>query len=105
MEPTRFESDLIKIRYTGQLLEGKAYKWYKSYHLQISSRDAHRVRGARDLDPEYSSWEWYEASLRSSFGKHITRDQGVRDWHRLRHTGSIDDFIAEVSRLIWITGY
>ena len=30
MEPRRFESDLNKIRFTGQLLEGKAAKWYKS---------------------------------------------------------------------------
>jgi hypothetical protein len=105
MEPSRFESDLIKIRYTGQLLEGKAYKWYKSYHLQISSRDAYRVRGIRELDPTYASWDRFEASLRSSFGERITRDQAVREWHRLRHSDNIDDFVDEINRLMWITGY
>ena len=105
MEPRRFRSDLNKIRFTGQLLEGKAAKWYKSYHLQISSREAFRVRGIRELDPVYARWDRFEASLRASFGERITRDQGVREWHRLRHTDSIDDFVDEINRLTWVTGY
>ena len=37
LEPSRFKTDIFRIRYTGSRLEGKAYKWYKSYHLHISS--------------------------------------------------------------------
>src|SRR6266550_8717102 len=51
LEPNRFTSDVTKIRYTGQRLEGKAYKCYRSYHLQISLREAYRVRGIQELDP------------------------------------------------------
>ena len=40
LEPSRFKTDIFQIRYTGSWLEGKAYKWYKSYHLHISSPDA-----------------------------------------------------------------
>ena len=105
MEPTRFGTDVIKIRYTGQLLKDKAYRWYKAYHLQISSRDAFRVRGTYDLDPQFASWDRFEASLRSSFGERITRAQAVREWDKLRHRDSIDDFIDELSRLMWLTGY
>ena len=105
MEPRRFKTDVMKIRYTAQLLDGKAHKWYKSYHLQISSKDAYRVRGIRELDPIYATWERFEASLRSSFGERITRDQAVREWHKLRHSDSIDDFIDELNRLMWMTGY
>src|SRR6266550_4256858 len=105
LEPNRFTSDVTKIRYTGQRLEGKAYKWYRSYHLQISSRDAYRVRGIRELDPQYASWDRFESALRSSFGERITRAQAVREWDRLRHKDSIDDFIDEITRLMWLTGY
>src|SRR3979411_1503714 len=69
-------------------IDGKAHKWYKSYHLQISSKDAYRVRGIRQLDPTFATWERFEASLRSSFGERITRDQAVREWHKLRHSHS-----------------
>ena len=31
LEPSRFKTDIFRIRYTGSRLEGKAYKWYKSY--------------------------------------------------------------------------
>ena len=105
MEPNRFDTDLIKIRYTGQLLDGKAYKWYQSYHLQISPKDAYRVRGLRTLDPKFASWDRFEASLRSSFGERVTRDQAVREWHKLRYTDSVDDFVDEIIRLIWLTDY
>ena len=105
MEPNRFDTDLIKIRYTGQLLDGKAYKWYQSYHLQISPKDAYRVRGLRALDPKFASWDRFEASLRSSFGERVTRDQAVREWHKLRYTDSVDDFVDEIIRLMWLTDY
>lgn len=78
MEPNRFDSDLTKIRYTGLFLDGKASKWYWSYHLQISSKDAYRVRGVRDLEPKFASWDYFEACLRSSFGERITRGKRRR---------------------------
>ena len=71
LEPSRFKTDIFRIRYTGSRLEGKAYKWYKSYNLHISSHDAFRVRGTRELDPQYAKWERFEAALRASFGERI----------------------------------
>ena len=40
MEPKRFRTDLMKIRYAGQRMQAKAHKWYESYHLQISYKNA-----------------------------------------------------------------
>jgi hypothetical protein len=104
-EPNRFKEDIIKIRFAAQLLEDKAHRWYKSYHLQISEKDAYRVRGVRQLDPRYATWERFEASLRTSFGERITRDSAVTEWLNLRHTNSIDDYIDAITRLMWETGY
>ena len=55
MEPRRFSDDVRKIRFAGQLMKDRAYKWYRAYHLQISSRDATRIRGDIELDPQYAS--------------------------------------------------
>ena len=49
MEPNQFHDDVRKIRYAGQLMKDRADKWYRSYHLQISERDATRIRGHIDL--------------------------------------------------------
>ena len=57
------------------------------------------------MDPQYTSWDRFESALRSSFGERITRAQAVREWDRLRHKDSIDDFIDEITRLMWLTGY
>ena len=40
MEPNRFSTDFIKIKYAGQRLKDEAYRWYWSYHPQISERGA-----------------------------------------------------------------
>ena len=82
-----------------------AYKWYKSYHLHISSHDAFRVRGTRELDPQYAKWERFESALRASFGERITRAQAVREWDRLRHEDSIDDFVDKITHLMRLTAY
>jgi len=63
------------------------------------------VRGSAELDPQFASWDRFEASLRASFGERVTRAQAVRTWDRLKHKESIDDFIDELSRLMWLTGY
>ena len=63
MEPNRFRDDVRKIRYAGQLMKDRAHKWYRAYHLQISERDAIRVRGPIELDPCYADWDRFEATL------------------------------------------
>ena len=55
---------------------------FHTYHLQISQRDALRVRGTREFDPQYAKWERFEAALRASFGERIARAQAVRKWDR-----------------------
>jgi hypothetical protein len=66
MEPVRYGDDVRKIRYAGQLMKDRAHKWYRSYHLQISLRDATRVHGPVDLDPRFANWDLFEASLRAT---------------------------------------
>ena len=105
MEPNRFRDDVRKIRYAGQLMKDRAHKWYRAYHLQIGERDATRVRGPIDLDQRYTDWDRFEATLRATFGEKITWEQATIEWEQLHHTTSIDDFMDEISRLMWITGY
>ena len=105
MEPNRFHDEVRKIRYAGQLLKDSVHKWYRAYHLQISERDATRVRGPIDLDPRYADWDRFEATLRATFDERVTREQATIEWEKLRHTTSIDDFVDEITRLMWITGY
>jgi hypothetical protein len=47
----------------------------------------------------------FEASMRNSFGGSIDRDATVAEWNRFRQKGSIDEFLDDVDRLMWITGY
>ena len=105
MEPRRFSDDVRKIRFACQLMKDRAYKWNRVYHLQISSRDATRIRGDIELDPQYASWDRFEAAQRATFGEKITRKKAVREWERLRHTTNIDDFVDEITRLMWVTGF
>ena len=74
MEPNRFRDDVRKIRYAGQLMKDRAHKWYRAYHLQISERDATKVRGPIDLDPRYTDWDRFEATLRATFGVRVIRE-------------------------------
>ena len=39
------------------------------------------------------------------FGDRVTREQATIEWEKLRHTTSIDDFVDEITRLMWITAY
>jgi hypothetical protein len=43
--------------------------------------------------------------MRNSFGGRVDRDAAVAEWNRLRQKGSIDEFLNDVDRLMWITGY
>ena len=105
VEPNGFRDDIRKIRYAGQLMKDRAHKWYRAYHFQISKRDATRVRGPIDQDPRYADWDRLEATLRVTFGERVTREQATIEWEKLRHTTRIDDFVDEITRLMWITGY
>ena len=105
MEHNQFHDDVQKIRYAGQLIKDRAHKWYWAYHLQIRERDVTRVQGAIDLDPRYADWDRFEATLRATFGVRVTREQATIEWEKLHHTSNIDDFMDEITRLMWITAY
>jgi hypothetical protein len=95
-----------RILSVAMLLEDRAAEWYGSYLCKIDPEEARRVHGRHvTLDPSYATWEKFEACLRSSFGGRIDRLNAVAEWDRLRQKGSIDEFLDEVDRLMWITGY
>lgn len=98
-------TDLQKIQYAANLLEGSAARWYETYHLKISSEAAAR-RGITFVpDLKYEVYKFFEEQLRASFGSRLTRDQAVLKWRSLQHSGNIDNFLDEFIRLKWLTGY
>ena len=106
LDPTYFRDDLIKIKYTSNLLSHSdkwtsPSKWYESYHLKIDEDAARRMPGYRSgpMDPVWKTWPRFVDSLRSSFSNRISRQQAVQQWEDLRHTNSIDDFLDELVRL------
>jgi hypothetical protein len=102
----RIDDDMDRILSVAMLLEDRAAEWYGSYLCKIDPEEARRVHGRNvTLDPSYATWEKFEACLRSSFGGRIDRLAAVAEWDRLRQKGSIDEFLDEVDRLMWITGY
>ena len=50
-------------------------------------------------------WSVFVESLRSSFATRVGREQAVNQWHELKHTDSIDDFLESLTNLMWSTGY
>ena len=50
-------------------------------------------------------WSVFIESLRSSFATRVGREQAVNQWHKLKHTDSIDDFLDSFTNLMWHTGY
>ena len=66
MEPTRFSTDLMKIKYAGQRLKDKAYKWYRSYHLQISQRED----WSTSSDPVFENNSITTSPIDSKFSQH-----------------------------------
>jgi hypothetical protein len=103
---TRIDGDMDRILTAGMLLEGRAGEWYGAYLCKIDPDEAQRVHGRRvDLDPAYKSWRKFEASLRDSFGGRTDRFACLKEWQALRQTGSIDEFLDEVDRLMWIIDY
>jgi hypothetical protein len=102
----RIEDDMDRILTAGMLLEDRAANWFGTYMCKIDPVEARRVHGRDvELDPVFRSWNKFEQSLRDSFGGRVDRDAAVMEWNRLRQKGSIDEFLDEVNRLMWITGY
>jgi hypothetical protein len=103
---TRTDEDMDSILIAGMLLEGRAGEWYGSYLCKIDPEEAMRVHGLRvELEPAYKSWKKFESSLRDSFGGRVDRYASLKEWQDLRHKGSIDEFLDEVDRLMWIIDY
>jgi hypothetical protein len=102
----RIEDDMDRILTAGMLLEDRAANWFGTYMCKVDPAEARRVHG-RDvkLDPVFRRWDKFEQSLRDSFGGRVDRDAAVMEWNRLRQKGSIDEFLDDVNRLMWITGY
>lgn len=106
LEKHRFSEDLTKIKFTSLLLSQEAAKWYESYDLYISPTAREGLPGApKHFDPLWTTWDHFRKSLKDSFGNRVSREQAVKDWEKLRHTNSIDDFLDALVRLSWRTGY
>jgi hypothetical protein len=101
----RVTDDLDKIRTAGMLCDGKAGYWYETYRLKIDRSMAMRVLGKWVEDPKFQTWEHFEATLRDSHGGRRLRQTDVNKWNALRQTGSIDAFLDEVTRLMWVMDY
>ena len=108
-----FQQDIRKIRYVANLLyRNKDDKfrdpasWYESYYLKIDANVAQRVPGSPQgyLDPKWKEWTTFVEALRSSFSNRVSREQAVTDWHLLKHTNSIDNYLDKLIRLMWRTG-
>ena len=109
-----FANDMHCIQYASNLLHRTASsrfqdpsKWYETYHLLIDERAASRLPGyvPGQMDPVWRTWERFEATLRQSFSSRVGRHQAIQQWQALNHTGGIDDFLDEINRLMWRTGY
>jgi hypothetical protein len=79
--------------------------WFIPLQDRPGGRNA-GVYGRRvELEPAYKSWKKSESSLRDSFGGRVDRYASLKEWQDLRHKGSIDEFLDEVDRLMWIIDY
>ena len=114
LEPQKYKKDITKIRYSANLLHRNTtdkhrdpVKWYEAYHRKIDLAAALRLPwGTRaTLDPVWSKWSVFVESLRSSFATRVGREQAVNQWHELKHTDSIDDFLDSLTNLMWRTRY
>ena len=53
----------------------------------------------------WSQGRVFVESFRSSFATRVGREQAVYQWHELKHTDLIDDFLDSLTNLMWPTGY
>ena len=109
LEPHKYKKDITKIRYAANLLHRNTtdkhrypVKWYEAYHPKIDLAAAQRLRGGARamLDPVWSQWRVFVEFLRSSFATRVGREQAVNQWHELKHTDSIDDFLDSLTNLM-----
>ena len=114
LEHQTFQQDIRKTRYAANLLHsnqddkfGDPASWYESYHLKIDANAAQRVSGSTQdyLDLKWKEWATFMEALRSFFSNRVSREQAVMDWHLLKHTNSIDDYLGKLIRLMWRSGY
>ena len=114
LEPHKYKKDITKIRYAANLLHRNTtdkhrdpVKWYEAYHPKIDLAAAQRLPGGAraTLDPVWSTWSVFVEFLRSSFATRVGREQAVNQWHELKDTDSIDDFLDSLTNLMWRTGY
>lgn len=105
MEPRKFHTDLLKISYASLRLTGNAAKWYAQYCIKIDPEEQIRLGHMVEIDPQFATWDYFERSLRTSFGQRLNRESYVQEWNDLKHTNSIDDFVDNITRLMWQTGY
>lgn len=105
IEAHKYPDDMIKISYAAIRLSGPAEKWYGQYCLKFDPVEQRRLGRAIQVDPLYATWDYFERALRTSFGQRLTRASYVREWDELKHTKSIDDFVDNLVRLMWLIGY
>ena len=111
-----FQEDIRKIWYPANLLhrnkndkfgDPATSSWYESYHLKIDANAAQRAPGSpiEYLNPKFREWSTFVEVLRSSFSNRVSREQAIMEWHLLKHTNSINDYLDKLIRLMWWTGY
>ena len=112
--PHKYKKDITKIGYAANVLHRNRtakhrgpVKWYEAYHPRIDLAAELRLPGgAREtLDAVWCKWSVFVESLRSSFATRVGREQAVNLWHELKHTDSINDFLARLTNLMWCNGY
>ena len=108
-EHRTFQQDIRKIRFAANLVHRNKddklrdpASWYESYHLKIDANAAQRGTGSPQdyLDSKWKEWATFMEALKSSFSNRVNREQAITDWHLLKHTNSIDDYLDKLIRLI-----
>ena len=86
---------------------GDPASWYESYHLNIDTNAAQKAPSSpmEYLNPKWREWSTFIEALRSSFSNRVSREQAVTEWHLLKYTNSIDDYLDKLLRLMWRTRY
>ena len=114
IEKRKYKDDLTKICFTANLLERPTsskhrdpVQWYEAYHAKIHLSAARRLPGGQRavIDPIWSTWDIFVATLGSSFGTKVGKDQAVTQWLNLQHINSIDEYLDSLINLMWQTGY
>ena len=96
-------NDKARIRFASSRLKGKAGTWFRVYRFQVNPGEAKRVgKALGKADERYWSWKFFEEQLRRSFDTKDMKEQALKRWEALSHTGTIDEFCDEIERLMWM---